>query len=142
MPGVESMLGLTYGDLPSLELLKNIEIPGPERIEHQSYISMPERGISLFLPDNETVATVQLYSAGSDGFDEYAGKLPEGLRFAMSRSQVRETLGQPDEHGEESEIIFLGKSPPWDVFYRDGLKIHVEYTFGVDAIRLLSVSRP
>jgi hypothetical protein len=46
--------------------------------------------------DPQTIHTVFFYAEGREGYEQYAGALPEGLRFGMDRTEVRKLLGPPD----------------------------------------------
>lgn len=139
MEPIEKLLGATIEELKNAPQLRGLVVPPLKPIEDQSYISMPDAGISMVFPDNRTVDAIQLHAAGHEGYSAYAAALPSGLVFDMSRAQVRDHLGQPDQQGEEKILPLLGKKPAWDSFARDGYRLHVEYNFGATAIQLVSL---
>ena len=46
--------------------------------------------------DAQTITTVFFYAEGVKKYEQYAGALPKGLKFGMTRDDVRQLLGQPD----------------------------------------------
>jgi hypothetical protein len=141
MGNIEELLGKSYAELPHVTVLQGVTIPPLEQIAHKSYVSFLPLGISLVLPDNQTVATVHLHSDQHEGFAGYAAQLPGGISFRMGRSEVRQRLGTPEQSGEETVVPVLGKKAAWDSFRVGGARVHVEYVPGNKAIGLASISR-
>ena len=141
MKDVIGLLGLRYEQLASSNVLRGVELPELERIEDRSYLSVLSSGISFVFLDNETVGAIQLHAQDHEDFIGYAEPLPENLSFNMSRAEVRRLLGEPNQHGEEQEVIFLGKKPAWDAFLIDDVKIHLEYNFSESQIQLITITR-
>jgi hypothetical protein len=55
-------------------------------------------------PSTRRITTVILFPEGVDGYHAYAGPLPGGVTFAMSRDQLRTHLGRaPDISGERHD---------------------------------------
>jgi len=127
MSGPVDLLGLRYNQLTAQPDFRGTAVPPREVIVDQSYVNLENRGISLVLPDNEMVGTVQLHVVGHDDFGGYPDPLPHGLSFDMSRADVLARLGSPDEHGEEADVFLLGRKPAWDAYHRDGVRMHLEY---------------
>lgn len=142
MGNIGALLGMRYDDLPSSPIFSGAAVPPREVVVDQSYVSCPALGLSLVLPDNETVAAIQLHADKHEGFAGFADPLPQGLGFHMSRSEVRATLGVPEKSGEEKEVLLLGKKPAWDSFIVGEVRLHVEYLPGSNGIQLITVTKP
>jgi len=140
MESLDSLLGMRYVDLGKLDILRMYKLPDRERIEDRSYANLSDAGVSLVLPDHETIGAVQLHAPGHEGFSGYPGPLPGGLTFDMDRDDVRNALGAPDRHGEEGAVLLLGKKPAWDSFALNGHRLHVEYAFGGRGIQLVTLT--
>jgi hypothetical protein len=53
--------------------------------------------ISDALPEGDVVLYgIFLYREGIDGFHEFKGEIPFGLRFTLTRSEARQLLGAPE----------------------------------------------
>lgn len=140
MENIESLLGVRYEDLGQMPVLAGVDVPLRETVVDQSYVSFPALGVSLVLPDNETVGAVQLHSNEHEGFAGYAGRLPGQLMFEMNREDARVCLGVPAESGEEREVLLLGMKPAWDSFRLGQIKIHLEYSIGGGPIQLVTIT--
>ncbi|RZF29099.1 hypothetical protein EVC45_14915 [Paraburkholderia sp. UYCP14C] len=141
MGNIEALLGMRYDDLPSSPIFAEVTVPPREVVIDQSYVSCPELGLSLVLPDNEMVGAVHLHADKHEGFAGFASPLPRGLGFHMSRSEVRATLGVPEKSGEEKEVLLLGKKPAWDSFIVGEVRLHVEYLLGINGIQLITLTK-
>jgi hypothetical protein len=138
---IQDLLGRHYNALRDVTGLQNLEIPPLEAIEDQSYISVFAFGISLVLSDHRTISAIHLHGDTSEGFDVYPFALPLGLRFGMSRDEVRVLLGEPEQKGEETVVPILGKKPAWDRFAARDIRVHVEYSGSPPAARLVTLTR-
>jgi hypothetical protein len=139
MSQIISLLGQRYADLLESSLLGQ-NMPQPELIGDQSYVSLPEYGLSLVLPDHETIAVIQMHSAGREGFSEFQGAVPGKVAFKMSRTEVRSQMGAPSLHGEKQVIPVLGAKPAWDIYVFDGLRMHIEYSQTAESVQLISLT--
>lgn len=110
-------------------------------IEGQSYVELRAKGISCVSEDNATVTAVQLHSFGHERYSRYTGVLPCNLEFMMGRSQVRASLGTPQQSGEATAIPILGVKPAWDAFIIDRLRVHIEYTDTCDSIGMVTLTK-
>lgn len=63
--------------------------------------------------DGQIIKGLWLYAQGSDGFQQYPGKLPYDLVWQDTRAQVEEKLGVPSESYDG-----IGETRAW-VFYPD-----------------------
>jgi hypothetical protein len=137
---IETLLGKRYSDLQRFPYFADITIPPRELIGDQSYVNLPTQGISLVLPDHESVQAVQLHSQGHEGYSGYRGDIPENLSFHMKRSDVRDRLGTPESSGEAREVILLGVKQAWDSFVCGDRRIHVEYLADAIGIQLITIT--
>jgi hypothetical protein len=64
------------------------------------YLNARNHGISLALTKKGNVETIFLYAEGHEGFSEFKGELPSGIRFGSSRKDVRSLMGEPMMAGE------------------------------------------
>ncbi|MCW3640077.1 hypothetical protein [Burkholderia cenocepacia] len=141
MENAEALLGMKYDDLSSAPFFSGQLVPLREVVVDQSYVSCQALGVSLVLPDNETVTAVQLHADRHEGFVGYARALPSGLEFRMNRQEARAILGAPQKSGEEKELPLFGKTSAWDSFIVDGLRLHVEYLLGGNGIQLVTLTK-
>ncbi len=139
MNQITDLLGKRYADL-MLSSFFGPHMPEAEPIGDQSYVSLPDKGVSLLLPDNERVGVIQLYGAGHEGFSSFEGAVPRGVAFAMPRTAVRKQLGEPKNSGERQSIPVLGEKPAWDAYLLDGVRLHIEYTLQAESVQLISLS--
>lgn len=113
-----------------------------ESIEGRTYGGAPKAGLSLVVGDDGRIRTVHLHAAGHEGYASYVGVMPCGLRFEMSRADVRSILGSPTAFGEPRPIEHYGEGPAWDRFSMGTAQIHVEYRGDQRAIRLVTLMLP
>lgn len=135
---IEDLLGRRYRDLKAASAL-GPDMPKPEAVEDQSYVSLIALGVSLVLPDHVHVGAIQLHGEGHEGFAGYAGRLPGDISFAMSRDEVRRKLGAPKKSGERTRVPILGEKPPWDSYAVDSAHLHIEYAMNCSRVRLVSL---
>ena len=103
------------------------------------YIEQPDRGLAIVVDWSDICSCVQFFGADNNpGYYEYVGSLPNGLTFQSSRAEVREVMGTPTEHRDESGFLAELRIRPWDWFTHEGLKVHFEYSDGCDRIRMVS----
>lgn len=139
---IEVLLNKHFEELSRVEPLKNINIPEREIIVDRAHLSFHDIGLSLILPDCETVGEIQLHSQGHEGFKGFPWPMPAGVTFDMSRADVRALLGKPEQSGEAGHVFPFGLMPSWDSFLTRSLRIHVEYNLNGICNRLVSLSRP
>lgn len=144
MSGVEQLLHCRARDLAAHPMLAGERHLSYDEIGGTTYVEALDCGLSFVLADDGIVKAVHLYAEGHQGSSGFRGRIPCGLRFNMSREEVRELLGQPDSHSDGGIETFLGAYPPWDSFRRAYFELHVEYTKGefASGIRLITLRRP
>lgn len=136
-------------DHPSLQaflaehaLAQRPKIP---RSESGVYLSRHDLGLSLLFEeagyfarqrgvppqgDAPVLAAVFLYGEGNDEFSPYAGELPRGIAFSMSRPQLRERLGESALFDEDFN------TEAWDL---DGLRLFVDYDESRQSVLLIQL---
>jgi hypothetical protein len=137
---IELLVGRKWRDEAISEALNGMPIPEPQAIGDESYIELPEAGVSMVLPDGETITAIHLHCEGHEGYSQYTGTTPADIAFDMNRQLVREYLGVPMEHGDGGRIMLLGYRPAWDAFNVSGKRLHIEYAEDSQSISLMTVS--
>lgn len=137
---LEKFLGDSLSGLRAAASALNIVIPEPELIGDESYIQLPNEGLSFVLPDGVRIVSIHFYAEGRDGYAGYKGGVLGGVSFAMSRTAVRELLGLPESFKDAYTVPILGKMPAWDLFSKDGYSIHVEYDVSEKSASLITIS--
>lgn len=137
---VQSLLGKSPHDVRSMDIFRSVVMPAVEKIGDESYLELPSIGISMVLPDGETISAVHLHASGHEGYSEFQGELPAGIVFAMSREEARDRLGNPAQCGDGGRVLLLGPRPAWDAFIVDGQRLHLEYTEDNQSISLVTIS--
>ncbi|WP_438017217.1 DUF6392 family protein [Sorangium sp. So ce315] len=139
MKDIQKLLGLTYSEMSASDIVSGFSIPQPESIDLDSYVEMPNEGVSFILPRGTKISGIHLYSAGRDGYNEFAGCIPKGLQFSMSQEEVRRLMGQPLQSGDAVVDPIMGDMPAWDKFDLGDYFVHVEYALAVDRIGLITL---
>jgi hypothetical protein len=106
------------------------------------HMDLPEHGIAFVASLDGKVSSVQLHAAGHEGYEQFDGDLPEGVRFSDSREMIRARLGQPNTIGGGQHLGVLGIAAPWDRFDRADHAIHIQYSKDGLSITLVSLMRP
>jgi hypothetical protein len=117
--GVEAAIG----DLPGLER-------GESHGTTESW-SWPDLGVSVSAEGGRVVAA-SLYGEAREGFDPYAGLLPEGLRYALDVERALALCGQPLTSSTTRGLT-------WHKFQREGYLLHLQFTPAGDRIMLLTL---
>jgi hypothetical protein len=113
-----------------------------ESIDGRTYGEAPRSGLSFIVGANGRIDTVHLHADGHEGYSGYVGAIPSGIRFEMSRPEVRAILGAPSALGEPRYIEFYGEGPAWDRFDLGRAHMHVEYVKDLRSIRLVTLIKP
>ena len=106
-------------------------------VEERKYLEVPAAGMTFTLNQELAIQIIFLYADGVEGFRQYPQPLPGGLLFSMSRSDVREHMGEPNRIGdpiEEGPIKFA-----WDRYESDTAYFHLRYTNGNQQIQLITL---
>jgi hypothetical protein len=78
------------------------------------------------------VSTIFMFAEGEQGHTQFQGLLPEGLKFSMSRDEVRALLGAPQW---SSPVL------PIDRWHKDRYRLVVDFD-NAETIRLVSIGLP
>jgi hypothetical protein len=127
-----------------------------EQDEHLGYIEYQDRGVAVMfqkegwiLPEGQPaddkvfrVDALHFYSQGYEGYDEYDGLLPEGLRFSDTRDDVHARLGEPAASGGGNKGSFKKVWPRWDRYDFDGHALRFQYHDKGDVISMVTLMRP
>lgn len=139
--GLVQLLGLLL-ESPGIERLRRDLDPAVE-VEQEDdafFLSFPGQGVEMLFNQVGVLESVFLFAEGEDGARQFAGDLPEGLRFPMSREGVRKNLGAPQETGG-GEVSLQHEILPWDKFHRDGWSLHVRYSKSLQSIQRVALGR-
>lgn len=137
---IQSLLGKKPHEIRDTRIFLGVQMPDPERIGDESYIEFPSLGISMVLPDGETISAIQLHGEGHEGYSQFSGEIHAEITFQMSRYQIRGYLGSPVQHGDGGKVVFLGDKPAWDAYSIDGHRFHFEYAKDNKSIQLVTIS--
>ena len=112
----------------------------PQVAEQDSTWSITDKraGISGRAIGQPIVQTVQLYSAGYDGYQEYVGDLPGGLAFSSTRRDAREALGPPTSSGEADEVFGIAV-PAADTWAHDDWVLLLSYADRGESVAFVTV---
>jgi hypothetical protein len=141
-----TMDALTFLDAPpdvvvaSPDLVED-DVVVVDSIDGRTYGEAIRSGFSFVVGDDGRIGTIHLYAEGHQGYAGYSGVIPSGIRFDMSRAEVRSILGSPAAFGEARQIEYYGEGPPWDRFDLDGAHMHVEYAKGMHSIQLVTLMK-
>jgi hypothetical protein len=113
-----------------------------ESVDVTVYGDAPKSGLSFVVGENGRIDAVHLYADGHQGYDGYVGVIPSGIRFDMSRAQVRAILGSPSASRERRHIEYQGEYPAWDRFGLGGAHMHLEYVQDLRSIQLITLMKP
>lgn len=106
-------------------------------LEDTKYLEVPTEGFTFTLNSELAVQNIFLYADGVEGFSQYPQPLPGGLLFSMSRSDVREHLGEPQRIGDPIEA---GPIPfAWDRYESVQAYFHLRYTNDNQQIQLITI---
>jgi len=140
------MDALTFLDEPLDVVASSPDLVGDsfvvEVIDGRTYGEAPRSGLSFVVDDDGRVDTVHLHAEGHEGYSGYGGMIPLGVRFDMSRAQVRSILGSPTASGEARQIKGYGEGPAWDRFDLADGHMHVEYVKDLRSIQLVTLMAP
>jgi hypothetical protein len=87
---------------------------------------------------DETVRTIFLYPAESDGFRLGPADIP----YSWGRHEVLDCFGAPTKCGGPSRQPLLGDYGPWDRYDLPGHCLHIQYTIGGVTIAMITLMHP
>ena len=130
-------LGLTIDDEPVASLCvgcKDKEWPFVKR----RYLMSRSRGFEVKYGPERVVETIFLKRFGRNGYAQFAGKLPKGIKFGDPPNRVRAALGKPTSSGRPARGVH-GNSGGWDRYDNPNHRVHFSYSDdgGLDLIMLM-----
>ena len=96
----------------------------------EGYLESESQGLSL-LYEAGRICAIFFHSEGKDGFSQFRGRLPYGLTYDSTASDVRERLGKADAARGPHVIWPMLDSNGWDRYEQDGFFVHFTYKQGV-----------
>lgn len=132
------LLGTRVADLVADPELSGHLSP-PERIEERTHVEAHKLGIGFVDHGDGVVGTIHVHCEAAEGMSAFIGPLPMGLSKTMTRSEVRDLLGQPESSGGEVTLPVLGSRPSWDRFKIDEGMVHVSYRIGAPGLSLITI---
>lgn len=136
---IQSLLGKDLSEIARFPLFRDVEIPELEMIGNEGYIEFQSLGVAMVVSEENVISAVHLYSEGHEGYSRFAGAVPAGASFSMSRDEARGLLGKPVESGDGGIVMLLGYRPAWDAFHVDGQRLHFEYSEDKTSVRLITI---
>ena len=117
--------------LPAVWGLPRVEI------DEDDYCELHDHGFELKFTSDGRLEAFFLFAEGvieGQRVTRFAGDLPSGLRFDMTREDVRRHLGPPDRHSDKR-----GKwSRPYDA-WGASVELHVTYSDTLERILLVTI---
>lgn len=138
----QTVLGLTIAELRSAPFIVNLgDAPRISEFDDEWYVEFPGAGVSCVVGPSGLVFAVQLYGCGKDGYSDYGGPLPDGLKITAVRAEARALFGRPVSSSDGGHVALLGPMPGWDRYERDGFSVHLSFGGLNGAIDLVTLSR-
>jgi hypothetical protein len=94
---LSKLLGQTFASKEAQAFIATL--PGPPEVEKapdSTIYDYPAGGVSVSVAPNTDRIFMIVFYGGGKSHAEYAGALPEGLRFSMTRPEVQKLLGPPE----------------------------------------------
>lgn len=117
VPSVEKMIELLGRSEESARQVLEHQIPEIDRIEHLGFLEFKVEGFSVGFneapwgvsrneePSQLYVNAFHLYRGGYQGYQEFSGLLPKGLRFGDGRAAVVAAYGNTNIAGENELMV-------------------------------------
>jgi hypothetical protein len=135
----EALIGRRIDDV-AWSVVTSAGVPAVEEIDGRIYVQLPSAGLSAVADEHAVIFAVQLHAEDREGYVEFRGDLPRGLRFDMSRDAARAHLGPPTSSGEGADIHPFGRTTAWDRWdFPDAPAVHCEYGHDDASIRMVSL---
>jgi hypothetical protein len=106
-----------------------------------TYYEFFQSGVGL-QAEEATISTVFLYPGDRDGYQQYRGRLPEGLSWGDSRTAAHDRLSKPDATGEGKVFPDLGAMPPFDRYDLPTYSLHLSYGGEDGTLSLVTLMTP
>ena len=108
-----------------------------DEVDEDSFYEFKRSGLGLKFRENKLVA-IFLYGNNEEGFENYQGETPLGIKFEWSRAKVRERLGQPTKSGHAKAFKVLTESI-WDRYDFSGFLMNITYSSDCLSIKLIAL---
>jgi hypothetical protein len=135
-----ALLSKPVSDADIRELIAGREL---ERSAHQGFVEIVDVGVSLMFkeapwvvesdyvdPSALYLSAIHFHRQGHEGYAQYSGALPGGVRFDDDSSELRSKLGEPLSTGGGGMSKVLRQAiPRWSKYRseRDGIVIHFQF---------------
>ena len=126
MDEMTAFLGLMIDEEPVASLCAGFKRKEWPFVEPRYRISR-SRGFEVKYGSNRAVETIFLNRFGRNGFAQFAGKLPNGIKFGDPPEMVRAALGKPTR-SRPSRSSVLGSTEGWDRYDYPRHRVHFSYT--------------
>lgn len=94
-----------FGSTPEVDKFKGDTRPDGSKGSPCEYYSYKDKGISIRIAGG-VITSIFLYYEGADGFHQYHGLLPYGLRFMMNRKEIENKIGIASDYlGTELNVF-------------------------------------
>jgi hypothetical protein len=103
------------------------------------YLNATGAGISLPLSKKHKIEAIHLYCGTFEGFCRFEGGLPFDIGFDMSRTQIRDKLGEPTMSADPSGDGLFAITHSFDRYENTGFYIRYQFEAGDKAVRLITL---
>ncbi len=113
----------------------------PKQVDGSFYLSSLDKGIYVSLSQSLKVESFVLHSQGADNYQQYQKPLPSGLAFDLSRTKVKERLGEPTKSGDAGGTGIFATPHSWDSYEIDSKFVTVQYTDNCNSISIIVIGQ-
>jgi hypothetical protein len=140
VPSMEEMtayLGLTIDEEPVASLCAGCKYKEWPFVKRR-YLMSRSRGFEVKYGPERVVETIFLNRFGRNRYAQFAGKLPNGIKFGDPPDRVRAALGKPTSSGRPGPGV-QANSGSWDRYDKPDHRIHFSYSEegGLDQVMLM-----
>ena len=125
MDELTALLGLPIDEEPVASLCAGCKRKEWPFVQPRYRISR-SRGFEVKYGPDRVVETIFLKRFGRDGYAQYAGELPGGIKFGDTPERIRSALGNPTRCGA-SKSTGRGRYEGWDRYDYPRHRVHFSY---------------
>ena len=125
MAEMTGYLGLLIDEEPVASLCAGLKHKQWPFVKPRYRISR-SRGFEVKYGPDRVVETIFLKRFGRNGFAQFAGKLPNGIKFGDTPEKIRAALGKPTRSGP-SVVRTPGPDEGWDRYEYPRHRVHFSY---------------
>jgi hypothetical protein len=103
------------------------------------YLFNHHKGIDIIFDLDSKVKAIHFYSGKQDISNKFTDRLPLDVDFSCARNDVRQLLGTPNLTGGGNFSFLYGTTPPWDKYFFDDFKLHLQYSPDETNIELVTI---